>query len=533
MSDQNNQQVYVMPSDSSRNFGKDAQRNNILAAKLVAEIVRTTLGPKGMDKMLVDSLGDVTVTNDGVTILNDMEIEHPVAKMIVEIAKTQEEEIGDGTTTAVILAGQLLANAERLLNDKIHPTVITKGYTLAAEKAVKFLQELAEDITDSDVQKIAITAMTGKGAENAKEILAKLVYDAIKLVDANHNNKSKLFKENIRIEKRVGSSIENSELINGIVLDKEITHGNMPKLIKDAKIALIDTALEIKNTEVDAKISITDPNQIQSFLDMEEKQLSNMVDKIVLTGANVVFCQRGIDDLVQYFLAKKGIIAARRLKKSDMESISRATGAKIITKLEDLSKENLGLADKVEEVSINDEGMIYITGAKNSKVATILVRGGTEHVIDEVKRALEDAIGDIVSALKNNKIVSGAGSIEIELSLKLKKYAATLIGREQIAVNAFAESLEIIPRTLAENAGLDPIDILTELRSAHQSGEKNSGINVFTGKLMDAKKEGVIEPLNIKIQAITSASEVATMILRIDDVIASGKRPEVPEHPIM
>jgi chaperonin GroEL (HSP60 family) len=307
----------------------------------------------------------------------------------------------------------------------------------------------------------------------------------------------------------------------------------MPKSIKNAKIALIDSALEIRNTEVDAKISITDPAQMQSFLDMEEKQLMDMADKIASTGANVVLCQRGIDDLVQYFLAKKGIMAARRLKKSDMESIARATGATIITKLKDINKNSLGLADNVEEITINDEGMIYMTGAKNSKVATILIRGGTDHVIDEIKRALEDAIGDIVSALKNNKIVSGAGAIEIELSSELKKYAATLKGREQIAVNSFAESLEIIPRTLAENAGLDPIDVLTELRSAHQSGDKDAGINVFTGKVMNSKKKGVVEPLNIKLQAITSASEVATMILRIDDVIASAKRPEIPEHPIM
>jgi thermosome len=528
------QPFYILPSESSRQEGKDAQRTNILAAKLVAEIVRTTLGPKGMDKMLVDSIGDVTVTNDGVTILSEMEIEHPTAKMIVEIAKTQEQEIGDGTTTAVVLAGELLSKAEQLLNDKIHPTSIVKGYKLAAEKSTEILQELSEEVNEKDIKNIAITAMTGKGAESAKQVLAKLVKEAINAVDETHGNKSKLFKENIRIEKRTGASIEESELINGIVIDKEICHGNMPKKIEKAKIALIDSSLEIKNTEIDAKISINDANKMQSFLDMEEKQLSKYVDMISKTGANVVFCQKGIDDLVQYFLAKKGILAVRRLKKSDMESISRATGAKIITELKDLDDSCLGESKKVEEITINDEGMIYITDAKHSKVATILIRGGSEHVIDEIKRAVEDAIGDIVSALKNNKIVAGAGSIEMELSKELKKFAATLKGREQIAVSSFANSFEIIPRTLAENAGLDPIDVLAELRSAHEKeNNKWAGINVFSGKVMDAREKGVIEPLNIKLQAISSASEVATMILRIDDVIAANKKPEVPEHPDM
>ncbi len=527
MTEKNNQPIYILPSDSSRTEGRNAQRTNILAAKLVAEIVRTTLGPKGMDKMLVDSLGDVTITNDGVTILSEMEIEHPTAKMIVEIAKTQEQEVGDGTTTAVILAGALLTKAEKLLDDKIHPTVISKGYKIAAEEAVKILKNLAEDIsktTDTDIIKsIAITAMTGKGAEGAKKILADLVHNAIEIVNEVHNDKSKLFKENIRIEKRTGGSIEDSELINGIVIDKEVCHGNMPKEIKDAKIALVDSALEIKNTEVDAKISITDASKMQSFLDMEEAQLMKLVDIIVKTGANVVLCQKGIDDLVQYFLAKKGIMAVRRVKKSDMESIGRATGAKIITKLSDLDSENLGKSDKVAEITVNEEGMIYITGANKSKVATILIRGGSDHIIDEIKRALEDAIGDIVSALKNNKVVAGAGAIEIELSKELKKFASSFRGREQLAIEAFAESLEMIPRTLAENAGLDPIDVLAELKSAHDSGEKWAGINVFTGKIMDAWKNAVIEPLSIKLQAITSASEVANMILRIDDVIASGK----------
>jgi len=524
MTNQQVQPIFILPEGSQRTSGKNAQRTNIMAAKLVAETVRTTLGPKGMDKMLIDSLGDVTVTNDGVTILEEMNIEHPSAKMIVEVAKTQEDEVGDGTTTAVILAGELLKSAERLLDQEIHPTVIAKGYRIASEKAQEILNKIAENVTEKDdkiLENIAITAMTGKGAESSKEKLAELSVRAVKQVMDKENGVF-IDKENIKIEKRVGSSVEDSELIQGIAIDKEKVHAGMPRLVKNAKIALIDSAVEVRSTETDAKIQINDPNQMQAFLDQEEKMLNDMVEKIIKSGANVVFCQKGIDDIAQHFLAKKGIYAARRVKKSDIEGLARATGAKIITNLDDLSVSDLGKAGVVEEAKVGDEDMTLVKECKNPKAVTLLVRGGTTHVIDEVKRAVEDAIGDVSAALKNNKVVAGAGSPEVELARGLRKFSESLSGREQLAVQAFAESVEIIPRTLAENAGLDPIDILTELKAMHDKGKKWHGINVFTGKVIDAWEKGVLEPLKIKTQAVSSASEVAIMILRIDDLIASS-----------
>ena len=529
MSDQNVQPIFIMPEGTQRTTGKNAQRTNIMAARLVAETVRTTLGPKGMDKMIVDSMGEVTITNDGVTILEEMQIEHPSAKMIVEISKTQEDEVGDGTTTAVVLAGELLKNAEALLDKEVHPTVLAKGYRLAEAKAQEILDNMAENIDEKDetnLKKIAITAMTGKGAENAKEKLAEISVRAVKSVIEEGN----VDKENIKLEKKVGASVYDSELIDGIVLDKERVHSGMPKQVNNAKIALIDSALEIKSTEIDAKIQITSPEQMQDFLGQEENMLKSMVEKIGKSGASVVFCQKGIDDIAQHFLAKKGIYATRRVKESDMKALARATGAKIVTNLDDLSVNDLGNAGVVEEVRVGDEDMTYVKDCKNPKSITILVRGGTEHVVDEVKRAMEDAIGDVISALKVGKVVGGAGSPEMELAKELRKYADSLSGREQLAVQAFADSVEVIPRTLAENAGIDPIDILTELKAAHDKGEKWAGIDVFTGKVVDAWKEGVIEPLKIKTQAISSAAEVAVMILRIDDVIAGGKGP-VPEMP--
>ncbi len=517
--------VYIMPEDAKRMMGKDAQRTNIMAAKMVAETVRTTLGPKGMDKMLVDSLGSVIVTNDGVTILEEMQIEHPSAKMIVEVAKTQEDEVGDGTTTAVVLAGELLKNAERLLDQEIHPTVITRGYRIAADKALQILNTIAERIDEKDedtLRKIAITAMTGKGAEFAKEKLAAISVKAVKQVMDKIDGEIVFDIENIKLEKKTGASVDDTEFVNGIILDKEKVHSNMPRIIKNAKIALIDSALEVKSSETDAKIQITDPNQMQAFIDMEEKMLSGMVEKIVKIGATVVICQKGIDELAQHFLMKKGIFAIRRVKKSDIEKLVRATGASIITNLSDMSPTDLGFAGIVEEKKIGDEMMTYIKDCKNPKAITILVRGGTEHVADEIKRAIEDAIDDVAAALKNGKVVAGAGAPEMELARNLNHFAQTLSGREQLAVQAFANAMEIIPRTLAENAGLDPIDILTELKAAHEKGKKWGGVNVFTGKVMDAWKEGVIEPLKIKTQAISSASEAAIMILRIDDIIAAG-----------
>ncbi len=525
------QPIFIMPEGTQRTTGKTAQRNNIMAAQLVAEAVRTTLGPKGMDKMLVDSLGDVTVTNDGVTILNEMNIEHPSAKMIVEIAKTQEDEVGDGTTTAVVLAGELLKKAEDLLDQNIHPTVLAKGYRLAAEKADEILNEMAEDVTEKDIEtlkKIAMTAMTGKGAESSKENLATLAVKAVRSVMDDNDGKLSIDRNHIKLEKKVGGSVEDSELVQGIVLDKEKVHSQMPRYVQNARIALIDSAIEIKSTEIDAKIQITDPAQMQAFIDQEEKMLRNMVEKLTAVGATVVFCQKGIDDIAQHFLAKRGIYAARRVKKSDMEALSRATGASIVTNLDELSSTDLGKAGLVEEAKIGDEQMTYIKECKNPKSVTIFIRGGTEHVVDEVKRAVEDAIGDVVSAIRSGKIVAGAGAPEVELSRQLRKYSNSLSGREQLAVTAFADAMEVIPKTLAENAGLDPIDVITELKSAHDKNMKWAGIDVFTGKVMDAWKMGVLEPLKIKTQAVSSAAEVAVMILRIDDVIAGGGAPQGP-----
>ena len=498
---------------------------NIMAAKAVAQTVRTTLGPKGMDKMIVDSLGDVTITNDGVTILEEMKIEHPAAKMVVEVAKSQEAQVGDGTTTAVVIAGELLKKAEDLLDQNIHPTVIARGYRQAQEKAQEFLKEMAENINIKDVtalKNIAITAMTGKGAESSKEHLADLVVKAIQSITTQENGKIQSDKEDIKIEKSVGGTAAESELIEGIVLEKERVHSAMPKQIEDAKVALLDAALEIKNTEIDAKIQISDPSQIEGFLEQEEKHLRKIVSQVQVTGATVLFCQKGIDDMAQHFLAKAGILAARRVSKSDMEKLSRATGANIVSNLNDLSKTDLGFSGIVHEERIGDEEMIFVEKCKNPKAVTILVRGGTDHVVDEIKRALTDAVGDVIAAIKVGKVVGGAGAVETELVQRLMKFASTLKGREQLAVRAFAEALESIPRTLAENAGLDPIDVMTKLHAAHDEKRKWAGIDVFTGEVIDAWKTGVIEPLKIKTQAIGSAAEVAEMILRIDDVIAGS-----------
>jgi thermosome len=496
-----------------------------MAAKLVAETVRTTLGPKGMDKMIVDSLGDITVTNDGVTILEEMKIEHPAAKMLVEIAKTQENEVGDGTTTAVVIAGELLRLAEELLDKDVHPTVIARGYRLAAEKSLQVLNAMAEEVTEKEeivLKKIAGTAITGKGAEIAKDHLAAIAVEAVRRVADHVDGEWRFDKENIKLEKKVGGSVEDTQLIDGLVIEKEAVHPSMPKHVQDAKIALIDAAIEIKDTEIDAKIEITDPSQMQGFLDQEERMIRTMVDKIIKSGANVVFCQKGIDDIAQHFLAKAGVYAARRVKKSDMEALARATGATIVSNLDDLTAKDLGKAGAVEERKIGSDELTYVTGCKNPKSITILVRGGTEHVVAEARRAMTDAVGDVAASLRTGKIVAGAGACEIELAKELRKFSESLEGREQLAVMSFAEAMEVIPRTLAENAGLDPIDCITELKAAHDKKQKWAGINVFTGKVMDAWKAGVLEPLKIKTQAISSAAEVAQMILRIDDVIAGG-----------
>lgn len=518
------QPIFILPEGTLRSTGKDAQSRNIMAAKAVTESIRTTLGPKGMDKMLVNSIGDVTITNDGATILNEMEIEHPAAKMIVEVAKTQEDEVGDGTTTAVIITGELLKKAEGLLEQEIHPTMIIRGYRLAKSKALELLNDLAEklDINDkATLEKIAMTAMTGKGGEVAKGSLAGLAVEAVSIVAEKENGGIRVDKDDIKIEKKQGGSLDDSELIKGLVIDKEIVHPNMQKRVKNAKIALLDCALEVKETETNAEIRITSPDQLQAFLEQESKMLKDMVRKVVKSGCNVVFCQKGIDDLAQHYLAKEGVAAARRVKKSDMEKLAKATGANIASNIDELTEADLGFAGMVDEQKIAGEEMIFVRECKDPKSVSILVRGGTEHVVDEAKRAMDDAVLGIIAALETGSVVYGGGSIEIELARRLREYAETVGGREQLAINAFAEALEILPRTLAESTGKDPIDILVDMRTQHDKGKTTAGVDVLNGEVADMKKMGVVEPLKIKTQAIKSATEAAAMILRIDDVITS------------
>jgi thermosome len=524
------QPIFILREGNQRTRGRDAQGNNIMAAKAVAEAVRTTLGPKGMDKMLVDSLGDVVITNDGATILKEMDIEHPAAKMIVEVAKTQDDEVGDGTTTAAIITGELLKKAEELINQDVHPTIIAAGYRLAAEKAGEILKNLAKDVTIDNREiliNIAGTAMTGKGAEASKEVLSGITVDAVTSI-AERDDGERIDIENIKIEKKVGGSIEDTELIEGMILDKERVHSNMPKKVSGAKIALINSAIELKETEVDAEISITSPDQLQSFLDQEEKMLRGLVSKIENSGANVVFCQKGIDDMAQHFLAKAGILAVRRVKKSDMEKLVRSTGGRLVTNIDEMSEEDLGKAELVEDRKIAGDNMIFITGCVNPRSVSILLRGGTEHVVDNVERALNDALRVVSVAIEDEKLVAGGGAPEVEVALQLQDYASSLSGREQLAVKAFAEALEIIPRTLAENAGLDPIDMLVELRSHHEKGTATAGLNVYLGEVIDMWEAGVVEPLRIKTQAINAGAEASVMILRIDDIIASTRAPEMP-----
>ena len=519
------QPIYILPENVQRTLGRDAQRNNILAAKIVADTVKTTLGPKGMDKMLVDSTGNIVITNDGVTILEEMDIEHPAAKMMVEIAKTQENEVGDGTTTAVMLAGKLLENAEKLLDMKIHPTVIVKGYKMAAKEAEKILNEIGVSVSsdrEDILRYVAMTAMTGKGAETEKEKLAEIIVRAVKIISFGDSKHIDL--EDIKIEKNRGQGVEDTELIEGIILDKERVSIEMPSRIDNAKIALVDFALELRNPEGDAKISINSPEQLQGFIDREERLLKEMTNKIVISGANVVFCQKGIDDVAQYYLAKAGVYAARRIAKSDMEKLARATGGHIVSSLNEINEKELGKAKLVREMVHGEDKMTYVEGCDNPKAVSILVRGGTEHVIDEVERAINDGLGDIASVLKSGKIVAGAGATEIELAKRLREFGNKLSGREQLAVEEFAKALETIPSTLAENAGLDPIDVVAELKSRHDKGEKYAGINLLTNRIENVLEAGVIEPLKTKLQAISSASEVAMMILRIDDVLAANTK---------
>ncbi len=526
--------VVLMPEDIQRIMGKDAQRNNILAARMVAEMIKTTLGPKGMDKMLVSPTGEIIVTNDGVTILEEMQIEHPAAKMMVDISKTQDMEVGDGTTTVVMIAGKLLENAERLLDQKIHPTVIAKGYKIAAEKCQEILNEISLKISPEDedtLRQVAMTSMTGKGAEGSKEKFAGIIVKAIKQIETN----GKIDINDIKIEKSKGDGIADTELIAGIVIDKEKLSNDMPSLVNNAKIVLIDFPLEIKNPDIDTKISVSSPEQLQGFLNQEERLIKEMTEKVKSTGANVIFCQKGIDDFAQYLLSKSGIYACRRVSRSDMEKLAKATNGRIVSNLSELSSSELGYAETVEEVKHGNDSFTYVKGCKNPKALTILIHGGTGHIIDEIERALKDGLGVVASSLKTKLVVPGGGAIEIELARRLRHFGQSLSGREQLAVEEFASALEYIPATLAENAGLDPIDVLTELKAKHDAGERNAGLNLFNNKIENVLNAKIIEPYKIKTQAINSASEVATMILRIDDVIASsgGKGKKMGMHPEM
>ncbi len=529
--------ILVLKEGTKRERGKGAQYNNIAAAKAVADAVRSTLGPRGMDKMLVDSLGDVVITNDGVTILKEIDIEHPAAKMLVEVAKTQDAEAGDGTTTAVILSGELLKKAEDLIEQNIHPTVITSGYRQAADKARAVLAKVATKVSINDkdlLRDVAITAMSSKSASGHKEHLADIAVKAVTTVaEKLASGRYYVDEDNIQIVKKQGGSIADTELVEGIIVDKERVHPGMPAQVDNTKIALIDAALEVKKTEIDAKIEITDPSQLQAFLNEEEKMLKGMVDKVKKSNATVVFCQKGIDDLAQHYLAKENIYAVRRVKKSDMEKLAKATGANIVTKLDELVKSDLGTCKLVHEKKIGDDEMTFVTGCRNPKAISVLIRGGTEHVVDEVERSLEDALSVVAVTIEDEKIIYGGGASATEIAFGLRDFASSVGGREQIAIEAFADAVEVVPRTLAENAGLDPIDTLIALRKEHKKGSKTAGVDVFTGKIMDMRRKRVIEPIRVGAQAISSATDAAVMILRIDDVIAAkaGEKPGGPGGP--
>ncbi|MCW4045962.1 MAG: thermosome subunit beta [Candidatus Bathyarchaeota archaeon] len=519
------QPVLILKEGTTRSRGKEAQRNNIMAARVIGEVLKTTLGPRGMDKMLIDNLGDITITNDGAAILNEIDVEHPAAKMMVEIAKTQDDMVGDGTTTAVVLASELLKKAEELLDQNIHPTIIVSGYRKAAQKAIEIIGKNAQPVDIEDKKtllKVALTSMSSKAVGAAREHLAQIAIDAVKQIAEKRGDKMIADIDNIQLVKKTGKSLLETQLVRGIIVDKEVVHPGMPKKKENAKIALLDAALEIEKTEISAEIRIRDPTQMKAFLDQETTMMKEMVDKIKASKADVVFCQKGIDDMVQHFLAKEGIMAARRVKQSDMEKLSRATGARIVSDLEDLKAEDLGTAGLVEERKIGEDKMIFVEKCKDPHSVAILIRAGLERMVDEAERAMTDALSVVSDVVENSKIVAGGGATEIEVAKELRKYATKVGGREQLAIEAFADAVEVIPRTLAENAGLEPIDILVDLRSAHEKEDgKYKGVNVFTGKTQNSLDDGVIEPIVVKEQAIKSAAESAAMILRIDDVITA------------
>jgi thermosome len=522
---QSGQPVLILKEGTSRSRGKEAQRNNIMAARIIGEVLKTTLGPRGMDKMLIDSLGDITITNDGAAILKEMDVEHPAAKMIVEIAKTQDDMVGDGTTTAVVLASELLKKAEELLDQNIHPTIIVSGYRKAAQKATEVLEKIAVPVDVEDrktMMKVALTSMGSKAVGSAKEHFAEIAIDAVKQIAEKRGDKIIADIDNIQLVKKTGKSLIETHLVRGIIVDKEVVHSGMPKKNENAKIALLDSALEIEKTEMSAEIRIRDPNQMKAFLDQEDSMLKKMVNKIKASGADVVFCQKGIDDMAQHYLSKEGIMAARRIKESDMEKLARATSGRVTSNLDDLKAADLGFAGLVEERKIGDDKMLFVEKCKNPHSVAILIRAGLERMVDEAERAMTDALSVVSDVTENNKIVAGGGAAEIKVAKELRKYAKKVGGREQLAIEAFAEAMEIIPKALTENAGFEPIDVLIELRSAHDKEDgKYEGLNVFTGKVQNSLENGVVEPIVVKIQAIKSAVESTSMILRIDDVITS------------
>ena len=518
--------VLILKEGTSRRRGKEARRANITAARIVAEMLRSTLGPRGMDKMLIDSLGDITITNDGATILDEMDIQNPAAKMMVEVAKAQDKEVGDGTTTVVVLGGELLKQAEALLDQNVHPTVIIGGYKKAAEKAVEILREMSRpiDLDDDDtLMKVAMTSMRSKAISIAREHFAKIAIEAVRQIAEKRGDKFFVDVDNVQIVKKEGKSLLETELVKGLIIDKEVVHPGMPKRIEDARIALLNCPLEIEKTEIDAEIRIRSPDAIKAFLDQETEMLRDMVKKIKASGANVVFCQKGIDDMAQHFLAKEGILAVRRVKKSDMEKLAKATGGRVVTSIKDLTPEDLGYAEVVEERKVGDEKMVFIRGCKNPRSVGILIRAGLERLVDEAERAMHDSLCVIADVFEEPRILPGGGATEVEVARRLRDYAKKIGGREQLAIEAFADAVEVVPKTLAENAGLDPLDIMVSLRASHEKPDGvGMGVDVFSGDVVDMFEQGVIEPLKVKEHVIKSATEVASMILRIDDVIAAA-----------
>ncbi len=526
--------MLILKEGTARRRGRDARRNNIMAARIIAEAIKTTLGPRGMDKMLIDSLGDITITNDGAAILDEIDVEHPSAKMMVEVAKTQDDMVGDGTTTAVVLAGELLRKAEELLDQGIHPTVVVSGYRKGLEKAKETLEKIGIDVDLEDretLKKVALTSMGSKAVGVAKDHLAEIAIDAVKQITEKRGERNVADIDNIQIIKKEGRSLFDTELVRGIIVDKEVVHAGMPKRIENAKIALVNKALEVEKTEFDATIRIRDPTQMKGFLDQETRMLKDMVEKVKKTGANILICQKGIDDLAQHFLAKEGIPAVRRAKESDMEKLARATGGRVVNNLDDLTPQDLGEAGLVEERKIGEDKMVFVEKCKDPRSVTVLIRAGLERMVDEAERAMHDALSVVRDVVEEPKIVAGGGAVEAAIAKVLRVYATKVGGREQLAIESFADSMEIVPKALAENAGLESIDILAALRSAHDKPKAYlMGVDVFSGKVIDMRESGVIEPVRVKEQAIKSATEAVSMILRIDDVIAATK-PKEEEKP--